>query len=337
MSTFTSGSTTATSPVVDPRKRVRYLQGMVLGVDDFVQESTYHAHQNYRLAREAVGYGTLSGLHVTLKDRGKGLEAMVSAGAALDPCGRLICVPRDQCAVIGEWLRVQETTLRGRGWLPGGTFSAHVVLTHRECLTDRQPVPGEPCRCEDYALQESRVLDDFCLELRPDRPPQREEDAIRDLFAWVRLIPLTSNPADGATVDEFADAVRSALEDPNASPVSPPDFFLGSPPSGLALLRDRLPEYWRALALLWVTELRPRWHLSCAAGACGGGCTTEAGATTTSADELAAGVWLAELRLTLAAGTPFILASATVDQSGRPLVLHLRIVQECLLLAGWTM
>ncbi len=337
MSTFSTNGTGISSAPIDPRKRVRYLQGMVLGPDDFIQESTYHSHHNQLLAREAIGYGTLSGLNVTLEDRGKGLEVRVSAGAALDRCGHLICVGRDQCAVINDWLRVNQADLTARGWTPGGNGSVWVVLSHRECLTDSAPVPGEPCRCDDAAMQESRILDDFRLELRAVTPEQDEEAASRDFFDWIRLIPISSTPP-AATVEEFIDAVRTALIDPSSPPSSPPDFLYGSPPASLVLDRALLPEYWRAAFRLWVTELRPRWHLNCATDACGGDCGCGSGGTGAAAvpatAEKTGGVYLAELRLTLGLGTPLTLGSAAADQSARPIVMNLRMVQEWLLLAG---
>ena len=51
-------------------KRVNYTFGMLLGVDDFVQEATYHSARHHELAREVLGYGTVHGLQVIVEPDG---------------------------------------------------------------------------------------------------------------------------------------------------------------------------------------------------------------------------------------------------------------------------
>ena len=178
---------TAAAPP-DPRKHVNYVQGMVLGADDLQQEFAYHQHQNHWLARETIGYGTLSGLLV----ENNGTQIAVTPGTALSPRGQLIRVAPRQCAALDVWLRLPDTQQRltERGVGPNGQFAAYVVLCFRDCPTDPLPVPGEPCRCDNSATAASRIIDDFRLELRLDPPAQREEDAIRDFVAWLRQIQI---------------------------------------------------------------------------------------------------------------------------------------------------
>ena len=56
--------------VFDPTRHVNFAKGMVLGVDDFRQEFAYLAGRDQWLARDAVGYGTLSGLRVFVEASG---------------------------------------------------------------------------------------------------------------------------------------------------------------------------------------------------------------------------------------------------------------------------
>ena len=65
MDKFTSRVATPEA-TADPSKHVNYSFGMVLGVDDFTQEFAYHAGRDQWMMRDAVGYGTLSGLAVTV-------------------------------------------------------------------------------------------------------------------------------------------------------------------------------------------------------------------------------------------------------------------------------
>src|SRR4051812_32122658 len=167
-----------TAPL-DPTKHVNYTLGMVLGVDDFTQEFAYLTERDRRLAREAIGYGTLWGLEVTDdEDATRGRRLAVSPGLALDRCGQPICVGSAQCLYLNEWLaaNVEEIDQRGHG---AGDFPlpAYVVLGSRDCPTDSVPIPGEPCRSEDDLTAASRLKDWYRLELVLDPPPQLEEDA----------------------------------------------------------------------------------------------------------------------------------------------------------------
>ena len=50
--------------VFDATQHVNFAKGMVLGVDDFRQEFAYLSGRDQWLARDAIGYGTASGLRV---------------------------------------------------------------------------------------------------------------------------------------------------------------------------------------------------------------------------------------------------------------------------------
>jgi len=98
-----------TSSALDPARHVNYAKGMVLGVDDFTQEFAYLAGRDQWLARDAIGYGTLSGLRVYPEDGGAdGPRLHVAAGSALAVSGRLICVTADQCCLLNKWLAKPE-------------------------------------------------------------------------------------------------------------------------------------------------------------------------------------------------------------------------------------
>src|SRR3954468_17776697 len=91
-------------PPPDPTKHVRYTQGMVLGVDDFVQEFAYLAERDQWSVRDLVGYGTSWGLGVSWRLSAQGPEVMVAPGVAVTPRGRLVRVTPAQCAPLNPWL-----------------------------------------------------------------------------------------------------------------------------------------------------------------------------------------------------------------------------------------
>jgi hypothetical protein len=340
---------------LDPTKHVNYTLGMVLGVDDFDQEFAFLSGRDRWLARDLSGYGTLWGLQIGIELEESGPRVNVGPGAALTPCGRLVCVTPAQCAHLNDWLAAHEEEVRGRlASPPDTTLRLYLVACYRECATDDVPIPGEPCRTEETLSAPSRLKDDFRLELRLAPPRQAEEDAIRDFVEWLRQVPVVAGP--GTAIEDLLDEIRlaaaSAIEAFGSPPCSPPasppsapfDFVLGLPPPELTIPAAEVTEYLRAAFALWVTELRPALQRAlpgcdcgCAdGGTCGCGCHV----STASADEPCDDdvVLLAALDLPLVS-TPegdLLVADSgwEVDETQRPYVLHTRFLQEWLLAGG---
>jgi hypothetical protein len=251
MSGFVTKTTATTGSAPDPTKRVNYTYGMVLGVDDFVQESAYQLGRVQWLARSLGGYGTVWGLQVIVEDDGaNGPRVSVRPGAALSPQGQMICVPTEQCASLNAWLARQDPIR-----VAGNSVELYVTLCYDSCLTDNVPIPGEPCRSEDDAMAASRVQDDFRLELRFQPPAQFEEAGLRDFVRWLREVPLAP-PGSGSDQPAFLDALREALQ--VEAGATPSGFAFGSLPPGLAIPTDQAADFWRAAFRVWTTELRPQ-------------------------------------------------------------------------------
>ena len=104
MSSFIPRATAPTLSEPDPAKRVNYTLGMVLGVDDFTQEFAYLSGRDQWTARDVLGYGTVSGLRVTIESEEGRPQVLVTPGAAINPRGRLIRVSPSQCADLRLWL-----------------------------------------------------------------------------------------------------------------------------------------------------------------------------------------------------------------------------------------
>jgi hypothetical protein len=319
MSCFASEETLQTK-AADPTKHVNYVQGMVLGVDDFDQEFTYLSERGQWLARDLIGYGTASGLAVTIEDSDKGKRVAVSPGVAVSPRGQLIRVAPKQCAVLDEWLKgaVRKDIPTGTTTLP-----VYVVLCYRDCPIDEVPILGEPCRTEEESMAPSRIVDDFRLELRLDPPAQREEDAVRDFVAWLRQIEIVDFAADPQDLKNFLDAIRAAAQELP----SPIDFLYGSPPSDLFIPYSEVCEWLRAAFGLWVTELRPLWQSAAFAygGTSGTGHNREC-------------LLLAEVDVpVLPTGVDWSVDPAreiVINSDRRPFLFHLRMLQEWLLYSG---
>ncbi|HEY3301929.1 MAG TPA: hypothetical protein VGL70_00185 [Candidatus Binatia bacterium] len=336
MSTFTTRVATPTA-APDPTRHVNYNLGMVLGADDFNQEFAYLAGHDQWMARDLVGYGTVSGLRVSIESDGKGPRVMVEPGVALSPQGQLIRVPSAQCAYLNDWLKLDTTKkkLLTRLASPPSTVKAYVVLWYRECPSEKVPIPGEPCRSEDDIMLPSRLVDDFRLELMLDPPGQREEDAVRDFVAWLRQIEV-SDTSPGTSLQVFLDTLRSAAHlltsPPAPGPAPLADYMFGSPLASLVINSAKLYDYLNAAFRLWVTELRPKWRPDFFAGA--HGCSSNGDGPTVPIEQC---LLLAEVDV------PAIVPGGGADwqvehpdlirvaEERRPIVVHLRMLQETLL------
>jgi hypothetical protein len=259
MNGFTACGAAGSRVPPDPAKRVNFRHGLVLGPVELTQESAYLANRAESLARDLFGYGTVSGLRVTREIRPSGAAIVVSAGTALSPRGRPIRVAMPQALALNEWLdahrnRIPFKLTPGGGSPPGDQLNLFVVLGYRQCATDNQPGPGEPCRTDEPPQIFTRIADDFCLELRFDAPDQRERDAVRAFVSWIDLVEFVDGAGVTATLDEFLTALRAA-----ALPGSPPDIALASPPDALRVHVDDAAAFLRAALGVWATELKPLW------------------------------------------------------------------------------
>ena len=345
-----------TGSAPDPARHVNYAKGMVLGVDDFTQEFAYLAGRGQWLARDAIGYGTLSGLAVFMEDGGAdGPRLRVAPGSALVPSGKLVCVPADQCCLLNKWLAKPENAAAVTRLLSGspplsppmspapgtsGTVSLYLTLCYADCLTAPVPIPGEPCRTDDQLTAPSRIADDFCLELRTEAPPQVEDDALRDFVRWlkanVQVVEPGSPPADElqwlAALRSAVQAWRNAMD--ASPPVSPPASietlgdYLADLSTPLSVPIDQLRAFLQVAFRFWVTELRPMWM----ARRCHApvdkdqDCVLLArvGVPVEWVGGSPSGVWQVD-------GDP---DDVSLDESARPLIIHQRLLQEWMLLGG---
>ncbi len=329
--------------VPDPCKHVNYTLGMVLGVEDFNQDFAYTQAKLQLQAREAIGYGTLTGLRVGSETTVKGPRVTVGSGAALLPTGRLVCVNTTQCGYVNDWLAAHKTEVPALLGSPLDSISLYLTLCYRECPVDPVPIPGEPCRTEDELMAPSRLVDDFILELRTTPPDQREEDLVREFLAWMRALAFGGG-GPYATVETFIAALKvSVVEGPQSPLVSPPSsplsapgvhFVFGSPLTSLALDPALAGEYFRAAFRVWATEIRPKVHAACCTA--GHGCGCDENAATPLPDEC---LLLARVNVPVVniGGDEWRVddtQTITLDESRRPVLVSLRVLEEWVITGG---
>jgi hypothetical protein len=310
--------------LADPGKHVNYTLGMILGVDDFVQEFVYLSGRDQAFARDLTGYGTVSGLQIAIETDARGSRVVVSPGIALSVQGQMIRVREPQCAYLADWVTDNRRAIVERlGSPPDDTVTVYVVLGYRDCPVDPVPLPGEPCRAEDDMMAPSRLVDDFRLELRFDPPDQSEEDALRGFARWLAQVSVVDSGAVSSVADLVA-AIRVAA-DAGGSPPETLDFSNRPPPASLKIPSANRPAYLQAAFRTWATELRPRL-------------TRGAGGARLVPDELS--VLLCEIAVPVQLDVQsdnWVLdrdRSIGVLEDRRPYVIHHRLAQEWLLQSG---
>ncbi|HLK69142.1 MAG TPA: hypothetical protein VKU19_37170 [Bryobacteraceae bacterium] len=312
----------------DPSKHVNYTFGMLLGVDDFKQEFTYLSGRDQWMARDLIGYGTISGLKISFDVGVRGPRISVSCGDALSPRGQMIRVCPAQCAYLNDWLIANQQSVHLSGGSPPGSLKLWLALCYSDCAEDPVPIAGEPCRSADDLMAPSRVADDFRLEFRTMPPMQSEEDAVRDFVAWLDQIQITDNPGTFPTIQQFEAALRAAVV-PVGSPPDPSTFFLfGSPLSQIHVHPAQIGDYLKSAFRIWVTEIRPAFHRGWPPQSCS--CAGETAPSTPPEDCL----MLAEVDVPLVNIGPGVnwrvdgTQPVVIDEHQRPILLHTRLLQE---------
>jgi hypothetical protein len=336
MTTFAAPASTLEAKAPDTSKHVNYTLGMVLGVDDFNQEFAWLSGRDRWLARDAIGYGTLNGLAVSMESPtpAKGPRVNVTSGSALTPRGQLVCVKPDQCAFLNEWLTAHKADIPLLLGSPiSGTIALYLTLCYRHCPDDLVPIPGAPCRTEDQLQAPSRLVDGFSLDFRTTPPNQNEEDLLREFVNWLRTLAF-AGAGPYVTVEAFRQTLHGVAKGMAAvtSPPSTIHFPVGSPLASLRFDPALANDYYQVAFRVWIEEIRPLVHPLCAEGcACGCSGTTEG----PKADEclLLARI---DVPVQLSSGNWIVSnpAAIKIDESRRPMLLHLRLLQELLTSGG---
>jgi hypothetical protein len=329
MTTFAAPASTLEAKAPDASKHVNYTLGMILGVDDFNQEFAWLSGRDRWLARDAIGYGTLNGLAVSLETPPKGPRINVTSGSALSPRGQLVCVKPSQCAYLNDWLTVHKDDIPPLLGSPiSGTISLYLTLCYRDCPDDLVPIPGSPCRTEDQLQAPSRLVDGFSLDFRTAPPNQNEEDLIREFVNWLRTLTFGGG-GPYVTVDDFETNLLEAAKTmavPTMSPAGPIHFPIGSPLAGMVLDPANTKDYDQVAFRIWIEEIRPLVHPLCGGG-CGCGCSGSTDAPKADECLLLARI---DVPVQLSSGNWIVSdpANVVIDESNRPMLLHLRMLQE---------
>ena len=299
---------------LSPDLRVFYQYGMVLGLDDFLQEQTHNLGLDYHHERALHGYGTVYGLHVTTTtppDALHDVTVTVEPGMAVDQWGREVTVPTAQCARLGAWLATQDQAAAEAHLGSSGELVVYVVAAYAECPDNLVPLPGQPCSTSSQVQVPSRLRDAWDIELRWAPPAMPAWDAVRRLGQLLSSIQIVPGPDLSLASDE--DAIIEAIlalpspQTPSGPPPGPVTYQLPADAASAAF--DRI-------LTVWVTQVRPQL-------------APDLTAPDPASDPA---VLLSAITFTpqmpFPAGGPVILSYSDPDDTGRPYLLHTELIQE---------
>jgi hypothetical protein len=311
--------------------RVNYTFGMVLGLDEFQQEQQYFLAKDYLHERAMHGYGTVYGLQVTtapVVDDPSDELITVLPGMAIDQWGREVVVRSAQCARLGAWLATQDAAEVAANVGPSGELIVYVTLAYAQCDDDLIPLAGQPCSTSSDATVASRIRDSWDIKLSWTPPSMPSWDTDRRLARLLGAIELVPGLAEAQSDEEaIVEAVLALPDDVGAGPddlwpvvgwPTPSDGPSG--PIGWRLPAETAPDALDRILTVWVTRARPLlspW-------------LTEPPQTWDAA------ILLSTISFSL--GTPSSPLSGSddypiahcdePDDSGRPYLLHTRLMQE---------
>jgi hypothetical protein len=161
---FPEGDVVAASPYT----RVRYQFGMLLGVDDFETEQSFHRAKRQLHQSWLHGSGVVWGLKVSFNEK---MQLQIDPGLALDAHGRELHLDTSVCLDVASWydqhrddadLHVVEEEGHKR-------FDAHVAMRYRACLSRPVPSLADPCGQTQADTAFSRVIEVVETLLLPGR------------------------------------------------------------------------------------------------------------------------------------------------------------------------
>jgi hypothetical protein len=318
--TATEPCVSLTTGTLSPDQRVNYAYGMVLGLDEFLQEQLYHQEKDYRHRRVLHGYGTSYGLKVCAEpttDGTRDYTVTVSPGVGIDQWGREFVIRDAQCVRLGSWLVAQDQAHPGIVQQHGdgsGDTTVYVVASYASCLDNLVPLPGRPCSSGEQTQVASRIRDSWNVDLRWEPPPMPRWDSDRRLGRLLGSVEVVDEPDPNLPGDTaLLDAVRALA---GKAQDGPGDI---DQPSGVIyqISKRWALRTWDQIFAIWVTEVRPQLEPDLIAPA-----ESSDPAILLGSIQLSTGVW-----------PPFdpnnpVVQFAEVFDQGRPCVLNTQLIQE---------
>lgn len=198
-----SSTQTSTGRVLELLERVRYIAGLLLGVDEFRTEQDYFRKKLRRHNLLLHGWGIVYGLGVTTNSQP--WAVFVEPGYAIDQRGEEIVLDVAQTADVRPHCQgLDHCTL-------------YAVIRYRATPTSLVPVPGTPVHEAEEAMQYSRWIDGYELALVEqcstwEEGPSGASIAGDENSPWMILGQITADANGKVTVQHCAQRRRLRLD-----------------------------------------------------------------------------------------------------------------------------
>lgn len=191
------------SSSIKPDARVAYTKGLVLGVDEFVQEQQYFLQKDYLHNRSLHGYGTVYGLAVSVSNSerdtppapinvAEDIWLRVSPGVGVDQGGRTFVLREPYCINFTQWWAAYTGKDKVTRSSDGKYALLYIRARYDERCDDLVAIAGQACSTDDMTSANSRIYDSVILELNPVIPTMSAWD-LSQRFAWlmsqIRFVP----------------------------------------------------------------------------------------------------------------------------------------------------
>lgn len=158
--------------------------GKIMSAQDFLDEQHYFMGKDRRHNQLLHGWGTVCGLKILEHPNPdcRPQYVVVTAGAAIDCCGREILVRHNamfdfRAAALEAWKLKNGKTVQP----DDQPHRLELVVRYAECPTDPVPAVFEGCGSGEAACLPSKILEGFAFAALLDRPPQDLPANIKEL------------------------------------------------------------------------------------------------------------------------------------------------------------
>lgn len=203
----------------DPFTALRYHFGMLLGVDDFSTEQTYHRAKmrlhNAWLHRAGIVWG----LDVDADEAKR--ELRVGPGFAVDPTGRELHLDVRCCVDIGAWYDANTAAANAKQLPDGSTqFDGRIEIAFCACATRPVPAISGPCEGADVDTAYSRTYETVAIRFIPEVAP-----AVASPYPRLRLLFGLDDGAPPA-IPDAADVLAARTDVLTQPAAAQPDALL---------------------------------------------------------------------------------------------------------------
>ncbi|MDH5272444.1 MAG: collagen-like protein [Gammaproteobacteria bacterium] len=176
----------------EPFVKNNYFTGKMMGASDFIAETHFH-QEKLRLHQARLhGWGVVCGLQLQQHPNAdcQRRYVRISAGSAVDCCGRDILVPEEEMLDLLAYRKVADMSREN----PPRLHTLGICVRFVECATENVPVLYDDCGCDEDGCAPNRILESYSFDVLVDPPlGALASGSLGDLPAVVWY-----GPADGA-------------------------------------------------------------------------------------------------------------------------------------------